>query len=94
MVSSSGATITRSMDIFADTPTLLWELIRRGRVLRCSVRILRSGLEMQMSFDDREPYFRRTFANQDELDAGVAEEGAQAEADGWASEREHNSFDC
>lgn len=62
------------MDIFSDTPTVLWELTRRGRILRCSVRMLRSGLEMQMAYDDREPYFRWTFESQEALQLGVEEE--------------------
>ena len=63
---------------------MLWELTRRERVLRWSIRMVRSGLDMRMAFDGREPYYRCTFSNQEELDAGVAEEKARAETEDWA----------
>ena len=66
-----------------DTPTILWTLRKAGRHLRCAVRQLPQGFELQTAIDEQEPFFSRRFDSHEQLLAWAEEARTRTLETGW-----------
>jgi len=70
-----------------DTPTILWTLYRDGCEVACQVRLVPSGIEVDIARDG-EPVVTRVFETGDEALAWAEKKRVTRAAQGWGSLRE------